>query len=287
MGQPRTSYQVRRAAEAQEVALLSKHYPIERTSPDASANPTTRPGVSSALSRRPPAASLLPDVVPPRTARPANFRRKSNILSVAICTLVLPGLIATVALPAYGAAASLTKADRASIALQHALDSDSQSVHVDATADISPVLARATFGVVAPAVKPAAAGPTVRSLLANPPYPSFNLASVVSVASQYLGVPYKFGGESPSGFDCSGLVAYVYAQFGIALPHSSRLQGQIGTPIARSAALPGDVVVMDGGSHVGIYIGGGRFIDAPEPGRVVSNDLIYDNNYYIVRFGIR
>jgi cell wall-associated NlpC family hydrolase len=128
--------------------------------------------------------------------------------------------------------------------------------------------------------------PTMRTLVSDPALPGFNLSSVVSVASQYLGVPYVFGGESPAGFDCSGLVAYVYAQFGIRLPHSSRLQGEIGTPIARSTALPGDVVVMDGGSHVGIYIGGGRYIDAPEPGRVVSNDLIYDNDYYIVRFGI-
>jgi cell wall-associated NlpC family hydrolase len=99
-------------------------------------------------------------------------------------------------------------------------------------------------------------------------------------------VPYELGGESPAGFDCSGLVAYVYAQFGIALPHSAAAQGRIGTPIARVAALPGDVVVMDGGSHVGIYLGGDRMIDAPVPGRVVSNDVIYDNNYYIVRFGI-
>jgi peptidoglycan DL-endopeptidase CwlO len=124
------------------------------------------------------------------------------------------------------------------------------------------------------------------TFLANPPYPHFDLAAVPSVAAQYLGVPYVFGGESTSGFDCSGLVAYVYAQFGIRLPHSSAEQGRIGTKIARSAALPGDVVVMDGGSHVGIYIGGGRMIDAPKPGRVVSNDAIYDNNYYFVRFGI-
>ncbi|MEJ1229882.1 MAG: NlpC/P60 family protein [Galbitalea sp.] len=73
---------------------------------------------------------------------------------------------------------------------------------------------------------------------------------------QYLGVPYVFGGESPAGFDCSGLVAYVFAQFGISLPHSSMLQGEMGTRIPYSQALPGDVVVMHGGSHVGIYIGG-------------------------------
>jgi cell wall-associated NlpC family hydrolase len=277
MGLPCASYRVQRAVEAQEVALLSKSNP----------STTNRKTELSPIARRPLALELYPDVIPPLLARRANFRRKSNILSVVVWTLVLPGLLATVVLPAYGAAAAPTRADTASIALQRDLDSNSQSVHVNATADISPALTRETFGVIPPVVvKPVVAVPTMRTLVSDPALPGFNLSSVVSVASQYLGVPYVFGGESPAGFDCSGLVAYVYAQFGIRLPHSSRLQGEIGTPIARSAALPGDVVVMDGGSHVGIYIGGGRYIDAPEPGRVVSNDLIYDNDYYIVRFGI-
>jgi cell wall-associated NlpC family hydrolase len=277
MGLPCTSYRVQWAAEAQEVALLSKSNP----------STTNRKTELSPIARRPLALELYPDVIPPLLARRANFRRKSNILSVVVWTLVLPGLLATVVLPAYGAAAAPTRADTASIALQRDLDSNSQSVHVNAGADISPALTRETFGVIPPVVvKPVVAVPTMRTLVSDPALPGFNLSSVVSVASQYLGVPYVFGGESPAGFDCSGLVAYVYAQFGIRLPHSSRLQGEIGTPIARSAALPGDVVVMDGGSHVGIYIGGGRYIDAPEPGRVVSNDLIYDNDYYIVRFGI-
>jgi len=275
MGQPCTSYRVQRAAEAQEVALVSKSNPNNELSP---------------ISRRLPELELHADVIPPQLAKPANFRRKSNILSVAICTLVLPGLLATLVLPAYGAAAAPSAADSASMSLQRDLDTNSQSVHVSVTADVTPALARETFGVIPPVVvKPAvvvAAAPTMRTLVADPALPNFNLSSVVAVASQYIGVPYVFGGESPAGFDCSGLVAYVYAQFGIRLPHSSRLQGEIGTPIARSAALPGDVVVMNGGSHVGIYIGGGRYIDAPYPGRVVSNDLIYDNDYYIVRFGI-
>ncbi len=275
MGQPCTSYRVQRAAEAQEVALVSKSNPNNELSP---------------ISRRLPELELHADVIPPQLAKPANFRRKSNILSVAICTLVLPGLLATLVLPAYGAAAAPSAADSASMSLQRNLDTNSQSVHVSVTADVTPALARETFGVIPPVVvKPAvvvAAAPTMRTLVADPALPNFNLSSVVAVASQYIGVPYVFGGESPAGFDCSGLVAYVYAQFGIRLPHSSRLQGEIGTPIARSAALPGDVVVMNGGSHVGIYIGWGRYIDAPYPGRVVSNDLIYDNDYYIVRFGI-
>ncbi|MDQ1574135.1 MAG: peptidoglycan DL-endopeptidase CwlO, partial [Actinomycetota bacterium] len=133
---------------------------------------------------------------------------------------------------------------------------------------------------------PASSGASIGSLLANPPYPHFNLASVAAVAAKYQGVPYVFGGESPAGFDCSGLVAYVYAQFGISLPHSSLAQARIGTRISTAAAKPGDVVVMSGGSHIGIYLGGGRMIDAPMPGRVVSERAIYTTDYYIVRFGI-
>jgi cell wall-associated NlpC family hydrolase len=115
-------------------------------------------------------------------------------------------------------------------------------------------------------------------------FAAVNLSGIAGIAARYLGVPYKFGGESPAGFDCSGLVEFVYAQVGIHLPHSAAEQGRIGHRVARSAAVSGDVVVMNGGSHVGIYIGGGKMIDAPEPGRRVSVDKIYDNDYYFVSF---
>ena len=97
-------------------------------------------------------------------------------------------------------------------------------------------------------------------------------------------MPYVYGGESPAGFDCSGLVAYVYAQVGISLPHSSMEQGHMGTRVSVEDAQPGDVVVFNGGTHVGIYIGAGHMIDAPYPGRVVSIDAIYSNDYWIVHY---
>ena len=225
-------------------------------------------------------AEFHQDIVAPRLARPANFRRKSNVLSVAVCALVIPGLIATVALPAYGAGTPVSNPS-----VQSDSSEGLQTLAVAPSSDSTVILTRESFSVIAPVAK-RASGLSLKALLANPPYPNFNLGSVVGVASRYLGAPYQLGGESPAGFDCSGLVAYVYAQFGIALPHSAAAQGRIGTPIARSAALPGDVVVMDGGSHVGIYLGGNRMLDAPEPGRVVTERAIYDNNYYIVRFGI-
>ena len=91
-----------------------------------------------------------------------------------------------------------------------------------------------------------------------------------SIALRYLGVPYVYGGASPSGFDCSGLVAYVYAQLGISLPHYTVAQWNATQPI--SAPAPGDLVFFNGLGHVGIYLGGGRFVDAPHTGSVVRID---------------
>jgi peptidoglycan DL-endopeptidase CwlO len=93
---------------------------------------------------------------------------------------------------------------------------------------------------------------------------------VVGIAMRYLGVPYVWGGSSPSGFDCSGLVMYVFAQIGVSLPHSSYAQFGMGAPVAMSQLQPGDLVFFAGASHVGIYIGGGQFIHAPHTGDVVK-----------------
>jgi len=95
-------------------------------------------------------------------------------------------------------------------------------------------------------------------------------SSVVSIAERYLGTPYVWGGASPSGFDCSGLVMYVFAQVGVSLPHSSYSQYGMGSPVSRSDLQPGDLVFFDGLGHVGIYVGGGSFIHAPHTGDVVK-----------------
>jgi peptidoglycan DL-endopeptidase CwlO len=91
-----------------------------------------------------------------------------------------------------------------------------------------------------------------------------------SIALHYLGVPYVWGGASPSGFDCSGLVMYVYAQLGISLPHYTVAQWNATQPISSPA--PGDLVFFNGLGHVGIYIGNGQFVDAPHTGSVVRID---------------
>jgi peptidoglycan DL-endopeptidase CwlO len=93
-----------------------------------------------------------------------------------------------------------------------------------------------------------------------------------SIALGELGVPYVYGGSSPSGFDCSGLVMWVYARLGISLPHYTVAQWNATAPISSPA--PGDLVFFNGLGHVGIYIGGGRFVDAPHTGSVVRIDSI-------------
>jgi len=100
--------------------------------------------------------------------------------------------------------------------------------------------------------------------------PPSQYGGVVGIAMRYLGVPYVWGGASPSGFDCSGFVMYVYAQIGVSLPHSSYAQYGYGSPVSRSQLQPGDLVFFDGLGHVGIYIGGGSFIHAPHTGDVVK-----------------
>jgi cell wall-associated NlpC family hydrolase len=95
-------------------------------------------------------------------------------------------------------------------------------------------------------------------------------AAAASIALRYLGVPYVYGGASPSGFDCSGLVMYVYAQLGISLPHYTVAQWNATQPVSSPA--PGDLVFFNGLGHVGIYLGGGKFVNAPHTGSVVRID---------------
>jgi cell wall-associated NlpC family hydrolase len=101
-------------------------------------------------------------------------------------------------------------------------------------------------------------------------------SGVVSIALQYLGIPYVWGGATPRGFDCSGLVKYVYAQVGIALPHYTVSQWNYpgAIPVPKSRLQPGDLVFFNGLDHVGIYIGYGDFIDAPHTGADVQIDSL-------------
>jgi len=105
---------------------------------------------------------------------------------------------------------------------------------------------------------------------AAPPPDGTRASQVVAIALQYLGVPYVWGGMSPSGFDCSGLTAYAYAQIGISLPHHAASQYNLGVPVAYEDLQPADLVFFSGLGHMGMYIGGGQFVHAPHTGDVVK-----------------
>ena len=101
---------------------------------------------------------------------------------------------------------------------------------------------------------------------------------VVAIAARYLGIPYVWGGASPSsGFDCSGLVMYVYAQIGIGLSHGATDQQHASRPVPLSALQPGDLVFYGSASysyHVAIYVGGGRTIEAARTGTPVRYGVV-------------
>ncbi len=115
-------------------------------------------------------------------------------------------------------------------------------------------------------------GPSTYSALLGKSMPEVSRGSsalgrrIVASSMQYLGVPYVFGGTTPSGFDCSGYVRYVFANAGIYLPRTADAQYECGYPVSTSELVPGDLVFFStyeaGASHVGIYIGDGSFINA-------------------------
>jgi cell wall-associated NlpC family hydrolase len=117
--------------------------------------------------------------------------------------------------------------------------------------------------------------------------PPSQYTGVVGIAMRYLGVPYVWGGSSPSGFDCSGLVAYAYGQMGVSLPHYTGALWNVGVAVSRSDLQPGDLVFFDGLGHVGIYIGGGQFIHAPHTGDVVKISSLGESWYASTYVGAR
>ena len=135
------------------------------------------------------------------------------------------------------------------------------------------VTIKKTIKIVTPKViktvkKPVQQTPTVTK--------SYDRDDIVIIAKRYLGVPYVWGGTTPSGFDCSGFTQYVYRKAGISIPRTSRSQYAFVTKISKSSARPGDLIFY--GSpihHVAIYLGGGLMLDAPHRGTVVQIRPIY------------
>jgi cell wall-associated NlpC family hydrolase len=147
----------------------------------------------------------------------------------------------------------------------------------DAVTDKLPVYSPDEFAHVTSGYTTAFANP----LAANPGNPSDTRANVIKYAESFLGTPYVWGGAAPGGFDCSGLVQYVTNKFGLKLPRISQQQMNSGAHVSLAQLQPGDLVIMHGGEHVGLYAGGGKIVEAPHTGAQVrvrslgKNEQIY------------
>ncbi|WP_022882485.1 C40 family peptidase [Gryllotalpicola ginsengisoli] len=240
----------------------------------------------------------------------------------AFVLLAAGGIVATIAIPAYAMNPSTQgQGSFGPTVIDSLKKTDAQSVSIDRTA-AHPKSTQDAFGATSTAQIAAAeqaaeqakqqaaavaaakaaaktvatyqasyTGPSAADYLSNPDHPAFSLASVFATAKKYIGTPYQLGGSTPAGFDCSGYVMFVYAQFGVSLPHSSSAQGQIGQTISVDAAEPGDVIALDDGSHVGFYAGRDAdgnvlILDAPKPGGSVSIRPMWTSAYHIQRYGI-
>lgn len=162
---------------------------------------------------------------------------------------------------------------------QHTTGVNAGSITAEPIAAPVTVAESATFDLAAPAIeikekpKPVAAANSSSAVAASHAYDGHaypqaaNGNSVLAIANTLLGSPYKWAGSTPAGFDCSGFVAYVYAQMGISLPHSSYGILNAGRVVSAAEAQPGDLVYWPG--HIGIYAGGNTMIDSLDYGTVV------------------
>jgi peptidoglycan DL-endopeptidase CwlO len=136
-------------------------------------------------------------------------------------------------------------------------------------ADFTRLTAAEQATVTAAVAGPVLEAPSAAVAAAAAPGPA--AATAVQTALAQMGDPYVWGASGPDGFDCSGLTSYAYAAAGIALPHSSGAQSQLGTPVSRADLMPGDIVYFYSPvSHVGIYIGDGKMVHARTFGQPVA-----------------
>jgi cell wall-associated NlpC family hydrolase len=141
-------------------------------------------------------------------------------------------------------------------------------------------LAAFVFGDVASAAEPARPGPGPTGKMPRASSKPTLGERAARIALKAVGVPYRWGGASPaSGFDCSGLVHWTYGRLGIEVPHSSYALYGLGRQVARSRMRPGDVLFFSGLGHVGLYVGRGRMVHAPQSGRNVEVVALNGSHY--------
>ncbi len=150
----------------------------------------------------------------------------------------------------------------------------SPAITVAANPEPEPVVVRTTTTSrsTARAEVAVASSPVPQSVAGN---------AVLEIAARYVGVPYVYGGSTPSGFDCSGFTQYVFAQLGVSLPRSSSAQRYVGQVVSQADALPGDLIWSPG--HIAIYAGGNQQIDAPRPGKTVQFRAIWQSSPTFIR----
>jgi cell wall-associated NlpC family hydrolase len=136
------------------------------------------------------------------------------------------------------------------------------------------VVAAALFGLSLIVVGCRSTGEPIRSTPVLSAAEVARASRVVTLALAQVGAPYRWGGADPRGFDCSGLVMYVYGQVGVALPHGAVKQYRLGTPVSRKDLAPGDIVFFDRLNHSGVYIGDGRFVHASKTGDGVKTSRL-------------
>ncbi len=185
------------------------------------------------------------------------------------------GVLTEVAAAQAEADAARTAADTAAAEATAALTTlQEQQAQVQAQvdryeADFARLTAAEQARVTTTLAGPVLAAPPAAAAAAAAPGPA--AATAVQTALAQIGDPYVWGSSGPDGFDCSGLTQYAYAAAGISLPHSSRAQSTLGTPVSRADLMPGDLVYFYSPvSHVGIYVGDGKMVHARTFGQPVA-----------------
>ena len=220
-------------------------------------------------------------------------RKKNRELKPATKMLTMfaaTGLLATFSLPSFGYNPAYT----ARTGLTNAEQADSQSQQLSVQAEASVSFDRGSFSSTDDTVNQLTStsnfrysGPRYTDYLESPRFDQLTSANVMKAAAELVGTPYVLGGQTPAGIDCSGYVMFVYAQFGIEMPHSVYQQSRL--PFAEKIdledAVPGDIVVFNDYSHNGIYAGNGNFYHAPQPGDKVKLAPIFTDRFHILRFG--